>query len=65
MYSRNVRSRATGEYIHMSLAADVTGISAGTTTIGVTCVRALGTGTIDIRGASDNTRFLIVEDIGR
>jgi hypothetical protein len=64
VHARNVRSWATAEYLAITMATDVTGIPAGQTTIGVTSAVVLGTGTIDIRGASDNLRKLIVEDIG-
>jgi hypothetical protein len=53
-----------GNFIPVVLTAEVTGLTAGTTTIGVGARVALGSGTITIPGAADNTRGIIVEDIG-
>lgn len=64
VHARNVRSWATAEFLDITMTTDVTGIPAGQTTIGVTSVVGLGSGTVDISGASDNLRKLIVEDIG-
>lgn len=48
----------------MHLVRDVTGIGAGTATIGLTVARAQGTGSISREGAADNECFLVVDDVG-
>lgn len=54
----------TGIRVPIMMHETVTGIAAGQTTIGISLVRASGTGTINREGATDNVAVITLEDVG-
>ena len=63
-HARYLRTEASGAFEAGMLVAEITGLSAGTTTVGIGARVVIGGGTLSITGEADNQRKIIVEDIG-
>jgi hypothetical protein len=63
-YSREVWASTSGAWLDKQIITELSGLGSGTYTVGIGVQRATGTGTISIRGAAQNLRKIIVEDMG-